>query len=85
MNEYWQAEEIASFCFCYDSTWFQMKCDDPSANTWEICTVEVENGLPNEMTQNYYNEVNLETMLESVQWSGSEFEAQVATLLTKTD
>lgn len=85
MNEYWQAENSASFCFCYDGEWFQVKADSDDSPDWEICAVTVEGGLPVEMKEHYYNEVGIEEVLESTKWTEEQFEAQIAAQLNQVD
>ena len=81
MNEYWQSEDDSSFCFCSDGEWYQTKRTGPSGSQWNFCTVTTDRGLPVDMQENDYHEIDLATMLETLQWTEEELKSQIKSQL----
>ena len=81
MNEYWQTEDDSSFCFCSDGEWYQTKRTDPPGSQWNFCTVTMDNGLPVDMQENDYDEIDLATMLDTLQWTDEELQSQIKSQL----
>lgn len=73
MNEYWQADDFASFCFCYGGEWYHLL---ETEGEWDLCPVTMDRGLPTEMHENFYHEVDLPTMLRAAAWSEAHLHAQ---------
>lgn len=74
MNEYWQADTYASFCFCSGGEWYQLRENE---GAWDLCPVTLDRGLPTEMHENLYQEVDLTTMLGACSWDEAHLQAQI--------
>ncbi len=85
MNEYWQSEDDSSFCFCSDGEWYQTKRSDPSGSQWNFCTVTTDRGLPVDMHENIYHEIDLATMLDTLQWTEEKLQSQIKSQLNPAD
>ncbi|MCA8961250.1 MAG: hypothetical protein KDC38_12085 [Planctomycetes bacterium] len=83
MNEFWQAEESPSFCFCYEGEWFHVRPGD--SDQWTFCPVVIDGGLPTEMKENYYDEVDMQTMLTAMRCSESDLCARISTQMHRVD
>ncbi len=85
MNEYWQSEDGSSFCFCSDGEWYQTKRSDHSGSQWNFCTVTTDRGLPVDMQENDYHEIDLATMLDTLQWTEEELQSKIKSPLNPID
>ena len=82
MNEYWQADDYASFCFCFGGQWYQLL---ETEGTWDLCSVTMDRGLPSEMHENFYHEVDLATTLRETGWNEVHLQGQVSSLRGELD
>ena len=85
MSEYWRSEDDTSFCFCSDGEWYQAKKRDPSGSQWHFCAVTTDRGLPVDMHENSYREVDLAAMLGTLQWTEEELASRVASQLSRVN
>ncbi len=85
MNEYWQSEDDSSFCFCSDGEWYRTERDGPSGSQWNFCTVTMDHGLPVDMQENDYNEIDLATMLATLERTEEELRSQIKSQLNPID
>ncbi len=85
MNEYWHSEDGSSFCFCCDGEWFQMVSGDSDDPQWNFCTVTMLQGLPEDMQERNYEEIDLHSMLDELEWSEDELQSQIKSQLNPTD
>ncbi len=85
MNEYWQSEDDTSFCFCRDREWYQTKKPDPAGSQWHFCAVTTDRGLPVDMQENSYREIDLAAMLGTLQWTEEVLASRVASQLNRVN
>ena len=85
MNEYWRSENSTSFCFCHDGEWYQIQRSDSDEAVWVFCPVTMQGGLPVEMHENMYNEVDLSALLAAASWTESGLVSELQAQLNPAD